>query len=676
MPRAAAWAGAIGATLLMAAALGTDALADVDTGAIRLRPMTSPAPVEPEGEQPPGDGARRGFDYDSFESRVQTLWFQRKTYLAEGRDADVARQSELIRAFAAEEGVGRLRGLADALIVEARRYLDEGHHGKALASLDLAEALDPGRSQVRFGRAAVYWHSGRGALATAVELAAGVRSSLSEGLLDFRLLNQAAIVFVIGLLGAVALFSALVAARYHVPVRHEVEEWCLRHGFARWGRAAGWLVFLLPLALWFAAGWLALFWIVLCYRFMRVAERRAAIALMALTALAVPAYRVAVGVFGVTTDPMVRTTMDAASGPYSPERIVELRKLVETHPEDATFRFLLAGLYNSGRYFEEAFEEYRRALDLEPGLYQALINVGNIYFTTGQPTEAAVWYLRALETKPDSVLALYNLHLAQAEAFRFNESRESLERAQALDSKRVTQLMSIAGREGERAVVVDAVVDTGAVWRAAIEGGRLDRRLSEAPAAATWTDRAGALANPVSGATLTSIVLCLGLGVVFRRRSPARRCIRCGRAFCHRCKSGREGHEYCSQCIHLFVLGDGLAPESKSRKLYEVERFERRARAGRSLAGLVLPGAGQILRGHVVTGLVFLTVWLTALLAWQPGALRPIGEVLGFGLRLDLLTPGAVPDAYHLEPASLVAMVALVAVWLAANARRLRRGEA
>ena len=52
------------------------------------------------------------------------------------------------------------------------------------------------------------------------------------------------------------------------------------------------------------------------------------------------------------------------------------------------YRFLLAGLYKNGRYFEDAFQEYKRVLDAAPSTYQARINLGNIYFVLGQYGEA------------------------------------------------------------------------------------------------------------------------------------------------------------------------------------------------------------------------------------------------------------------------------------------------
>lgn len=650
--------------------------AGVDTGTIRLRAPEPPAEsVDASGARPDTD-AKRGFDYDAFETRLLGLWFQRKAYLAQGREDDAGRQSDAIRAFCRSEGIGRLPGIADALLLEAERFLDQGHYSRAGDALDLAEDLDPGRAQIRFARAALAWRSGRGFVESGGELILAARASLREGLGDFSLVNTFGLVVLVATMAVVLLFSLLMLARYQVAFRHEIEEWCSRRGRAAWGPACGWLALLLPLVVWVGAGWIALFWIAILFRFMRRAERIAAVALVLLCVAAAPAYRVAVGVFGMTTDPVVRTTLDAVQGPYHPDRIVRLGELVDAHPEDATLHFLLAALYDDGRYLAEAFEEYRRALEIDPDLYQAHINIGNLYHRTGRYNEAIANYLEALEIRPDSVLAYYNLYTAQSESFRFKEANESLERARSLDPDRLSDLMSRPRDDRTRAGAVDATLDTGSLWSAALSGGAvLGTHSTGAPAAPVTSTVPGYLFNPVTVVAFTALfggVLLTGLG---RPRAPARRCIRCGRAFCHRCKSDREGHEYCSQCLHLFVLGDGLAPETKNRKMYEVARFERRMRLGRRLAGLLAPGSAQILRGRVLAGLVLATVWFTALIAWRPILLEPLRSLLGFDIRIDLLDSVDVPTVFAVDPWAFVGCGLAMAAWAIGNASLLRRRE-
>jgi hypothetical protein len=62
-------------------------------------------------------------------------------------------------------------------------------------------------------------------------------------------------------------------------------------------------VLLLPFIVWVAAGWIALYWIAATFRYMRRGERLLGAALLCASALAVPAYRFSVGLYGLAADP-------------------------------------------------------------------------------------------------------------------------------------------------------------------------------------------------------------------------------------------------------------------------------------------------------------------------------------------------------------------------------------
>ena len=467
------------------------------------------------------------------------------------------------------------------------------------------------------------------------------------------------------------LFSILMVLRHQVPFRHEIEERAVQFLDDRWALPAGWAVLLLPLWTWLFVGWAAFYWIVATFRYMRRSERLAALALLCACVMAVPGYRLAVSIYSMTADPAVRTTLAAAGGEYDPDRILELRQLVGAYPEDPVYRFLLAGLYKNGRYFEEAFEEYKAALKLDPSMEQAYVNIGNIFFTTGQYSEAVANYGKALEIDPDSILAHFNLHLTQSESFRFKEAEASLARARQIDSKKLGGMLAAASSRAERPVVLDASIRITSVWEAALEGSRPN---AISASSGRWLPRQ--FVNPVSIVALLALFSCVGIGLISSPDAMARRCIRCGLPFCHFCKSGREGKEYCSQCLHLYVLGDGLAHETKSRKLYEVERHEAWGRRIRKLISLVLPGAAQVLRGKAAVGSLLLLIWLAAWIAWQPILIAPLRRLVGLDLRLDLLGAGSVPSLYDVQPLGVLALIAMVVVWLLGNAWRWRGGEA
>jgi tetratricopeptide (TPR) repeat protein len=655
--------------LLIVVVLGPAAVTHAgpaDGGVIRLTPRDTGDSPTPEREAAAGEfgQARRGFDYAGFESRLESLWLQRKTLLGDGRKSDAENQDQLIRSFCIEEGVGRLENLASALIAESGQFLEQGDHEQALRSLQLADALDPGRGQVYLARASVLWDAGDRLPAASEVLNAG-RASLFGELRDLSLFGRVAIVLVVALAGCVLIFAMLMLLRHQVSFRHEVEEHAVRYVDERVARAIGWVALFLPVVLWVGAGWIALYWIVISFRFMRRSERLNAVLLLLACVLAVPAYRVAVSLHAIAADPVVRTTLAASGGEYGPDRVLELQQLVQSHPEDPTYRFLLAGLYKNGRYFEEAYSEYLAALELDPGMEQAYINVGNIFYATGQFSDAISNYRQALEYAPGSILAYFNLHVAQSEAFRFKEAEESLQRARELDPKRLAAMLSAAGAGGDRQRVLDASIELTSVWDAALVGRRPHE--SAAPPETRLAGLTAQFANPISIVSAIALLACAALVLVTRQEHAARRCIRCGRPFCRFCKSSREAHEYCSQCLHLFVLGDGLAAETKTRKLFEVERHERLSRKTKRWVSLLLPGAAQQLRGQPIWGTLLMLLWLAALLSWQPAILAPLEELFRLDLQLGLLDPARVPASFDVNLLAIAAMLGMPLIWLMGN---------
>jgi tetratricopeptide (TPR) repeat protein len=659
---------AAGVLALFACAGGPSARAAVDHGVIRIQQANPPTAADTTSTEPaPRPDSRHSFDVEAFDSRFESLWFQRKAYQADGRDEDAARQSDLIRNFVSEEGVRRLEIPAAALLLEARTRLREGSHDKALAALALAESLDPGRPQIALARAHVLWAKGAGPLAAGAEWLRAVRGTIQLAFRDLNLLHATGLIALAAVLAGIALYSVFMVFRYQVPLRHDVEEWLNRSDKGVWAKAGGWAALLLPFVLWVGAGWAAIYWIVLLYRYMRRSERVLAAVLLVVTALAVPVYRISVGLYGLTADPTIRTTIEAANGGYDPDRIVKLRELVATHPDDPMYRFLLAGLYKNGRYFDEAFQEYKRVLEAAPATYQARINMGNIYFVLGQCGEAVSNYRKALDIRPKSALAYYDMYLAQSDSFKLQEASDSLAAARDIDSSAVNAWLAAGSGEGRGPKAIDAVIDFGSIWRATVEGRNLKEWFEAEPAQGHWGSTLADVANPTSVLALAALITCGVTLMLFRGRQPARRCARCGQPFCSYCKFSRDDHDYCNPCVHLFVLGEGLAPETKSMKLYEVERHEARGRKGRRISAALLPGAAHLMLGRAWLGCGLLMLWLLAWIGGYPQGVARIERILGFSVHLAGLRPQAIPDVYGLDAVLLLAIPLGIGVWLAGN---------
>jgi tetratricopeptide (TPR) repeat protein len=61
---------------------------------------------------------------------------------------------------------------------------------------------------------------------------------------------------------------------------------------------------------------------------------------------------------------------------------------------------------------DDAADAYRRALELDPTLADAQVNLGRLLHEAGDPRGAAGHYRKAIELRPDNVIALFNLGVA------------------------------------------------------------------------------------------------------------------------------------------------------------------------------------------------------------------------------------------------------------------------
>jgi tetratricopeptide (TPR) repeat protein len=82
---------------------------------------------------------------------------------------------------------------------------------------------------------------------------------------------------------------------------------------------------------------------------------------------------------------------------------------------------------------EQAEALYRRALDADPYLVAALINLGNLHYARNRLAEALALYEQAIALAPDYFEAHYNRANVLHDAGRFEQAAESYDAALALD---------------------------------------------------------------------------------------------------------------------------------------------------------------------------------------------------------------------------------------------------
>jgi tetratricopeptide (TPR) repeat protein len=154
----------------------------------------------------------------------------------------------------------------------------------------------------------------------------------------------------------------------------------------------------------------------------------------------------ACGMWGVRRAPLdeLPEDMDVES------RMERMEEMTYEYPEDAHLRFTLANLYYEQALPIDAIRNYHRALEVDPDLNKARVNLamvlaesgdpdsakvllheaierdpedskaysnlGMIYYTDLDVAKAVMYFTKALEIDPDSLEAHYNLGLAFAES--------------------------------------------------------------------------------------------------------------------------------------------------------------------------------------------------------------------------------------------------------------------
>jgi tetratricopeptide (TPR) repeat protein len=94
----------------------------------------------------------------------------------------------------------------------------------------------------------------------------------------------------------------------------------------------------------------------------------------------------------------------------------------------------------------QAAANYRWALDLQPGLFAANINLGNLLDTHGELEEAAEYYRRAAKAEPRAQLAVNNLGNTMNRMARHSEAVAALSTAVRLDPSNWQASLNLGAR--------------------------------------------------------------------------------------------------------------------------------------------------------------------------------------------------------------------------------------
>ncbi|HVG24544.1 MAG TPA: tetratricopeptide repeat protein [Thermoanaerobaculia bacterium] len=441
--------------------------------------------------------------------------------------------------------------------------------------------------------------------------------------------------------GAVAITAILLALalfiRYGRSMAHDFRE---RLSARFTGGSVSVLAFallFLPLFLWLGPAWLLFYWLAIFFGYAGWAERVAILVVLILAALIPLALDIAAHWIAGVDSPVVAAAVANADDAYEPDALRRLQDLVAVVPDDPTLHVLIGNLQALEGMDDQARIHYQRAIQLRPTYAGAHVNLGNLLYLNNEFQAAMTEYETAEGADAKLPTAFYNHSVAAGDTYKFDLQKEMIARTRKIDA-------AFADRMGRNPPPQKIVMYKPAIS----EAWTISDRLASRPAARALFgnysvfDPMRSATSPITIGALASLLLALLLFAVRRRGSYANACIKCGRTFCHRCKSARESTTYCTQCIHIYLKRDGVSLDTKRQKLEEVGSHHTAVTRRNRIFATFLPGSAQLMEGRTVAGILgvffFAFFVVTAILAGRLGpALGPVADVAQMIVRVGAI---------------------------------------
>jgi len=584
--------------------------------AVRAEDVEAPPPVvAPPAPPPPGQVSILPTEKSA---DLMAHWAQRREYLRERDQRRAEDEEQRILQLKDELALENLFGVAAALVRESHDKLAAESPALARKACKLAVELAPALPAAHACLARATLAEDPSALSAAGASAlAGVRAALSDPRTGRALAVNAGGVALTGVLGAALAFVLLLFVRYAQLYVHDVHH-LFPAGARRWqtNLLAAALI-LSPLLL--QAGFVPLLFTLLFAVALYASAAEVALGCVALVLLASLPFAseglARVAAFG---GPAADVWM-LERGEGTPRELRRLQERLRSDKPEMAVAFALAHKAKREGELAQAEQLYRKALDAGRGAsYRALAaahnNLANVYLLQGDEQRAVPHYQKAMDLQDDLAAPHFNLSRAYALGGVDSLERVQAEQARALELDRAGIDAFTGGQLGvnrrSNKFLLDVPLDESML------GPLLD---TEARVAAPVADEVRAiLAGPLPAGAATALPLLAALGFVglhaLRHRiRPSGRCERCGREVCKRCDGdARPSEALCAQCVNVFVRRTGVDPTERIRKEVAVHAYQRR-RTLLARAFNLLSGAGHVLLGYPVSGVVFLL--LTGLIA-------------------------------------------------------------
>ncbi|HSL83144.1 MAG TPA: tetratricopeptide repeat protein, partial [Thermoanaerobaculia bacterium] len=380
-------------------------------------------------------------------SRLQEGWLQ-WTGAFYGGDPERAREvADDLVATAGQLGMRRLPDLAAGALVQAVEAAREGEAERSALALEVAERLDPGRPEIAFAAADAALLA-RNLPAAVVAQARGWLRLPRMGL-EWRITLHGLFLWgLASLLLAAGLFAALLMGVRGPALVQDLERFLARHfralpTTAVWAVAA--VLLLWPLVLPAGVLWLALYWSLLLWGYTGAGGRAVLVVAWVLLGTAPVVVTQARERVALALSPPVRALESVARDRLYGGLFTDLSILPGALPDEPAVDHFFADLHVRLDQWDDARRHYEAVLEEEPENVDALVNLGAYYFDRSDFGNAVALFQQAAalagHRSVQAAAAHFDLSIAYAESYLYDEQREALLEARRIDDLRVSRWM-------------------------------------------------------------------------------------------------------------------------------------------------------------------------------------------------------------------------------------------
>jgi len=552
------------------------------------------------------------------------IWRDATNFTESGDVANATkRENDLLNA-GRSYGVVSYPVYAQSAAALARSADKSGRPAVADWAAKAADALDPKSPAVAFSNADRFRDQNNWGRAIPAALTGFTRLFLNY---RTRLLSRddLALSAILALALTIALFALALLIRYGRSASHDFREIVSTRFRGGSVSVLGFALLFLPIFIWLGPIWLVLYWFVVFFGYANKLERVLIVLLgLVLAILPIAADHLATEIAGVD-GPIVLSAISSREEMYQPEALPRMQELASAVPDNYVVQLLLGNLEQMEGDEQQALLHYRRSNELHDNA-GAHVNIGNLHFLDGDNAAAATEYEAAEQLDPKLAIAFYNDSVANGGQSKFTEQGQKFERAKALDPRTI-EAFAQTPPTLKIAMYDPPLKDAWQVQSAISQKGAAKSIFGMYP---TFDLQTSAM-NMITISSILAVIAAVLVWMKRRRAGFANACIKCGRTFCHRCKSARESATYCTQCIHIYLKRDGVSLDTKRTKLEEVHDYHTGMVRRNRLMATFVPGSAQVLEGHTIAGLLgtfffFLFVVIAVFIGRLAPAIGPVAE--------------------------------------------------